>query len=355
MCWRVSRLPYIFSLVSGNLVHDVRDIHEKYGDVVRLAPDELSFAKEEAWYDMFTVRPGRQLFVKNPQFYKSPLGQPENMITIQDNAENARMRKLLAGGFSRKALRAQESIIQSYANLLISRLNDIAAPSDGDNCIIDAGSWYGFFAFDVIGDLAFGESFDCLKDSRYHPWVSMIYNFLKGMTLAAATRYYPFIEFLFVRLIPKRIKEMQQDHYQLALDKVHRRLNLEMKRDDFMTPVIQFNQDFKRVSLSEIESTFAMFIVAGSETVATTLSGITNSLIQNPNELAKLVSEIRDTFSNETDISFAALEELSFLNAVIHEGLRLHNPIPAGLPYLAPKGGGTVCGHFIPEDVRWLI
>ena len=53
LLWRATRLRYLYSLVSGNLVIDVQRLHQQYGDMVRTAPDEVSFAREDAWYNIF--------------------------------------------------------------------------------------------------------------------------------------------------------------------------------------------------------------------------------------------------------------------------------------------------------------
>lgn len=345
LVWRATRLGFVNSLVRGNLVQDVQKIHEKYGDIVRLAPNELSFAREEAWRDVFAVRPGHKPFLKNQVFWKPPPGSPQVFASTADTVKHARQRKLMDKAFTEGALNSQEPAVQSYVDLLMAKLRDSAAADP----VIDIVNWYNFYTFDVIGDLAFGEPFDCLKDNRYHPWVSMIFNFIKGMTLAMAARYFPILEFLLKLLIPKRIKAMQQSHQQMTIEKVHRRLNLEKQRNDFMTPIVETNQDFSIMSLPEVESTGGLLIVTGSETTATTLSGTTNCLIQNPQQLEKLVAEVRGAFKEEKDITFASTKDLPYLNSVINEGLRLCNPVPAGLPRVAPEGGGTVCGHFIPE------
>jgi cytochrome P450 len=175
------------------------------------------------------------------------------------------------------------------------------------------------------------------------------------MTLAAATRFYPVLENISLRLLPAKIKKMQKDHYQVALDKIHRRMNLEKEREDFMTPVLKNNPNFQNMSLEEIESTFSLLIVAGSETTATTMCGATNELVKAPGELQKLVSEVRNAFKSESEMTFEALRKLPFLNAVCQETLRICHPIPAGLPRLVPKGGGVICGHFIPEFVSVFL
>ena len=63
----MSRLPYIVSLLGGRLVDDMTRIHEKYGDIVRLAPDELSFATKEAWQEIYVHRKN---LTKSKTWYK---------------------------------------------------------------------------------------------------------------------------------------------------------------------------------------------------------------------------------------------------------------------------------------------
>ena len=158
-------------------------------------------------------------------------------------------------------------------------------------------------------------------------------------------------------MIPASIKKTQKDHYATTLDRVHRRLNLTTQRDDFMTPVLEDNRDFEKMSLAEIESSIPMLLIAGSETTGTTLCGITNELVRSPNELRKLEKEIRDAFKQESEIALRTVQDLPFLNAVIYEGLRLCNPVAGGIPRIAPEGGGTVSGVYLPagvSDIRGL-
>lgn len=343
----MTRLPYIVSLLKGNLIKDIQKIHEEYGDAVRVAPNEVSFATPDAWHDVYATRSGQQPFAKNPVMYKGPPGQVYPMSGTPNYADHARQRGVLKGVFTEKALQDQESIIQSYVDLLISTLRDKASFGSP----VDMVEWFNYTTFDIIGDLGFGEPFDCLRHSAYHPWVSMALDFFKYYALASAVRYYPLLEIVSMKMLPKKVKQNFQDHYQLSVEKVHRRLNLETQRHDFMTPVIEQNTDMQKMSLPEIESTFSLLIVAGSETTATTLSGITNYLIQNPTALQSLVSEIRDAFKEEKDITNQSVRNLPYLNAVISEGLRLCNPVPIGLARLVPAGGSTVCGQWLPGNV----
>lgn len=326
-------------------MHDVRRIHEKYGEAVRIAPNEVSFATPDAWQDVLATRSDRNPFSKNPMWYKPPPGQVWSLITTPNPVAHARMLDLLNEAFTEKALHNQEHLIQFYVNLLISRLREKAS---SDINVVD---WFSYMTFDIIGDLAFGEPFDCLKNSVYHPWVSMIFDAIKLYSLAAATRYYPLVEKALMILLPKSVENRARDHHQLCCFRTHRRLNMEKQRYDFMTPIIESNTNMDKMSVSEIESTFSMIIVAGSETTATALSGITYQLTKNPSVMQNLVSEIRDRFQEEKNITMDSVRTLPYLNAVISEGLRVCNPAPAGLPRLVPPEGDTVCGLWLPGNV----
>lgn len=315
---------------------------------MRLAPNEVSYAVPEAWHDMYDQRPDHPVFPKNPMWMKLPDGKQDPGLggTINET-DHARMRKLMDTGFTYKALKAQEGTVQSYVSLLITRLRERASLNDG---IVNVVDWFNFIAFDIVGDLGFGESFDCLQNSHYHWWVNLITKYFKAAHFATMTRYYPTVEAIAMRLLPQSLLKEQRDHYQHTVDKIHRRLNLEKERNNFVTPVIKDNKDMQIMSMPEIESTLNVIIVAGSETTATALSGITNKLVQYPKVRAKLATEIREKFSRE-DITMAATKNLPYLNAVISEGLRICTPTPGGMPRITPPGGGSVCGRWLPENV----
>jgi cytochrome P450 len=60
---------------------------------------------------------------------------------------------------------------------------------------------------------------------------------------------------------------------------------------------------------------------------------------------------VRSTFLKIEDITLDALAKLSYLNAVLQEGLRMYPPAPIALPRLVPKEGLEVEGRFVPSGV----
>ncbi|KAK4212943.1 cytochrome P450 [Rhypophila decipiens] len=349
--WAASRFPFIRSLLKGTIVHDIQELHRQHGPILRIAPNEVTFAQPEAWDDIFHPPQGQLL--KDPLWWRRAPGSPMSLISAIEPEEHARIRKALAPGFSSRALKSQEPIIQRYVNLLVNRLRETvqANPSPGPSPLaeIDIGPWFNFTTFDIFGDLGFGESFECLQNSRLHPWIALLFNSVKAAAFISATRFYPVIEYVLMKCVPPSLQKMKQDHYQQIVDKVHRRLNYEMERPDIMSHVIGAGDDVG-LSMDEINVTFMVLTTAGSETTATVLSGTMNYLIQHPDKLLTLAAEVRGTFQSDDDseMTLDALRNLAYLNAVLSEGLRLCTPIPWILPRLVPPKGSTICGVALP-------
>ena len=329
-------------------MHDFQQLHKRYGPVIRIAPDEVTFARADVYSEILQPR---EQFLKDPVWWAKQPGNPDSIINAINPETHARMRKCLAPAFTMRALRAQEPILQQYINLLIERLtqliNDSSSPGKTE---FDIAPWFNYITFDIFGDLGFGESFNCLENSRYHPWISLLFNSVKAASFVAAARFYPLVEFLLLSIIPPSLKKMQQDHYQQIVDKVERRLNYELERPDIMSHVIA-TDDKSGFSRDEINATFMVLTTAGSETTATVLGGTLNYLVSYPDKLDTVSNEIRQRFQTFEDITLDSLSSLPYLNAVISEGLRLCPPIPWVLPRKVPASGATVCDTWLPGGV----
>jgi cytochrome P450 len=319
-------LPYIRHIQAGTLAREIRVLHCKYGDVVRVAPDELSFATPEALQDIYTKTASHPAFPKGPFWNGTIKGQPFMVLNALDPSDHARMRKDVASAFTEKAVRAQEDLIEQYATKLVSCLEQVVSKSE-EGAVLDITRWINFAAFDCIGDLAFGESFNCLESNEFHPWAIEILATFKAVACAASLRYYPYLDWLLRLAIPKRVWETQKYHFQLAVDKVQRRLGCEKERQrPDVIGMLKLDEDGREgLTIRELHAHAPLIIIAGSQTIVTVLSGIVNFLIKTPEKLAILTKEVRN-IRNQSEITQAALKDLEYLNAVIKEGLRICMP-----------------------------
>lgn len=152
---RLSRLGYSYRFIMGMLPFDMLELHEKYGDVVRIAPNELAFSHPQAWKDIMGHHPGaRAEMEKYDHFYQPVSFGPVDIVSAH-REEHSRLRRLMSHGFSDRSMQAQQPIINQYIDLFIQRMHEHCFGSEKP---VDLAAWYNFTTFDIIGDLAFGES-----------------------------------------------------------------------------------------------------------------------------------------------------------------------------------------------------
>lgn len=227
-----SRAPYCWKLLRGTLPFDMLDLHNQYGDVVRIAPDELAYSSSAAWKEIMGHRTGEEELGKSKIFYRPVDASPVNIVNA-DREVHSVLRRQLAHGFSEKSMREQEPVIKGYIDLLIQRLHE--------NCetAVDLAAWYNFTTFDIIGDLAFGEPFDCLKNSAYHPYVRMIFQSARAGTIFQTVGHYPMIHKIFWSLIPQTAMVRFVRATKLSMEKLKRRMEPGNERSDLIEGLLR--------------------------------------------------------------------------------------------------------------------
>jgi cytochrome P450 len=97
----------------------VADLHKRYGAVVRIGPNELSYIREDAWKDIYGTRSGEGQLMKDPTTAANEPGSTTGLFLAPTAEDHSRMRRNLNPGFSERALREQEPVIMTYIDLLI--------------------------------------------------------------------------------------------------------------------------------------------------------------------------------------------------------------------------------------------
>ena len=349
--WAFSKIPRIMTMIGGEDHLIFADLHQKYGPVVRTGPRELSYASgASAWKDIYGFKKhGRPHPFKDPQFYGKPLNGIDSAITA-DDANHSRQRKILSHSFSDKALKDQEPLLKKWAQLMRKKLAERASGNDE----IDLLKFYNCTTFDVMGDLTFSEGLNMLEGSEYSPWVKTIFASIKISTYFRGLRYYnKFTQYVLEEWVfkSKQARQKAHEHDKYTRDRVDRRLKREPEHADLWSKILEKGEEDGGLSLGEHQSNASLFMIAGTETTATALSGTTYHLLKNPDQLQKLTEEVRTAFSDFDDITLEDLARLKYLQAVLQEGLRMYPPVPIALPRKTPKEGTMVCGEFVPGDV----
>ncbi|KAL7794294.1 cytochrome P450 [Trichoderma ceciliae] len=340
----ISRIPYTRAIFSGKAHIKILDFHLKYGPVVRVAPNILSFSHQDAVNDIRGHRKAGQ-----PEHRKDPVRHGPNRMNIigADRENHTRFRRSLANGFSHQAMLEQEPIITGYVDQLMACLKRDSANGTQQ---IDTVRWFNYTTFDIIGDLSFGEPFGCLQSSKYDPWVQLIFSSVKNLVYLSAIKKLPLFQGLVSKLVmPKGLATKHEENHQLSAMKVRKRLETGSDRPDFITSMTA-KRNGASLTFEELTSNASVLIIAGSETTATVLSAASYFLGRYPEVQAKLAQEVRSTFRSADDITINSVQHLSYMLAVLDEVMRIFPAVVSGLPRVTSEGGAMIAGEYVPED-----
>lgn len=125
-----------------------------------------------------------------------------------------------------------------------------------------------------------------------------------------------------------------------------------MEKDPENPPPTLFTKLFKGeeaelLTMKEIRDEAMIYILAGSDTTALTLTYLIWAVCRDEGIRQTLVNELAGLRGNNS-FDDAELRRLPYLNQVIDEALRLYASAPAGLPRVVPAGGATLAGYSFP-------
>ncbi|KAI9149656.1 Trichothecene C-4 hydroxylase [Paramyrothecium foliicola] len=334
------------SRVRGVLDSYMCELHRIYGEAVRYGPDEVSIITEQAWRDIYDHKPN--------QLERNILSSTRRPDIFDANeVDHDRYRKAMSHAFSPRGLQEQEPIVKGYLDMLIDRLKHVAEKGEKTDMV----QWYNFTLFDIIGDLAFGQSFGGLRDQVLHFSISFTFEAFKLLTYLEAGARYPLLLKLLELFTPKSIIEARDRKEEHAEATVKQRLeNGSMHgRGDFMDAMLRNRGKPQGLNDKELVANASTLITAGSETTATILCGVTYWLLRSPDIYEKVVQEVRSAYNSESEIQMSTtITKLPFTVACIQEAFRLYPPVPSCLQRVTPETGITrISGYDIPPNLTF--
>ncbi|KAJ5941998.1 Averantin hydroxylase [Penicillium verrucosum] len=340
-----TRLWWTWHQLRGKFPLTVHELHLKYGTIVRIAPAELSFTDADAWKEIYGFRSGLPENRKDP-CENTDADKRHPTIINAGRKDHGDLRKLLSNAFSDKVLKGQEPVLLHYIDLLISRLHEVVEKDEP----VDIVKWFNYVTFDIIGHLAFYEPFDCLKNTEYHPWMSMIFNAIMYVHYIRTLQRFIDIRPIILAIMPKRIVERRKWHIGLVEEKVKRRKQQHPDYIDFMSHLLQAEEKGK-LTTPDLVANANLMVIAGSETTATILSGTVYYLCTHPAVMQKLLDELRTSFATSEEIDIMRISKLKYINAVIDESFRLYPPAAGSHPRITPPEGANILGQWLPGNV----
>ncbi|XP_014273208.2 uncharacterized protein [Halyomorpha halys] len=191
------------------------------------------------------------------------------------------------------------------------------------------------FTMDVIGSCAFGLNINAINDpnSQLKKLGQMV--FAPSRTLRIRGLLRSFVGYL-LKLI--HWKNKPNSFGQMIMNIMKYRDTNNFRRNDFIQLMMEVRKEeekqLKDGTISEIimddntiSSNAIVFLLAGYETTATTLSYVLYELSQNPEIQEKVKNEVENVLKKyEGDITWEGLAEMKYIDLVISETLRKHSP-----------------------------
>lgn len=339
---RVSRSWSRIGNLRGQKSQRIHGAHEKYGPVVRVGPNEISFADPKAVRDIYVS----DAFVKEETFYRAKRIFHENhLLSFRDPDAHKQRKKLLQRGFSQAAMLEFEPHIAAKIRVLLDQWAARSAKP------LDVYPWAHWLGFDTVYHLMFDEDPGSVGAGEPH-WI------MKHMRSWRPTFIYkefaPQLE-QWGPYVPGYVGGYFRDVQtwkKFAVKVIER-----CRSSGTRTPFLQNALSGKDAALdraltdSELaeESMGGMF--GGSGTTANTFVFLLWGALRKQSVSSQLHAELRTAFPARRAVPSATeCAKLPYLQAVINETLRCYPTIIATLPRSSIRDT-VVAGVPIPKGV----
>ncbi|KAL2264565.1 hypothetical protein VTJ83DRAFT_7075 [Remersonia thermophila] len=313
-----------------HLYEEVRQLHARYGDYVRIGPSELSIADPQA---VKAIYGSHSPVTKGPWYNLLEPRVP--LFMARDKQEHARRRKVWDQGFTTKAIQGYDPrITKAIYSLLAAVERHKGQP-------FDLARWFAYLAFDIMEDLAFNKSADMLGRGED----GYVFKTIRAdMYNIAFFSHLPWL-LPFLKRTPILNKNYRKflDWIQILIDE---RAQKEPAQPDIFSPILAaFRQSAQtpRDRLN-LHGDAQLIVIAGSDSVAAALTHVFFELAWDPALVARLQAELDALPSLEHQHLLAA----PLLDAVIYETMRLHPPVPSGTQRVTPPEGLRIGERWVP-------
>lgn len=351
-----SRLWHLRITLDGNQNEQLTEAHEKYGHFVRLANNEVSVSHPDA------IRRVLLAPLKKGDMYKMstfPDWRYQNPMSVVDPKRKVELSKQFASGYTlTNALKSEEAMDGLVAGLLgwMDKFAVSQEPMELDRFVT-------FLTFDLLGEVLFSKPFGYITAGQ--DIGGSISTNLKLIGIHAIVSHFRALQL--AALNPLTSKLLPWGHlFNTAFTALEERKVSPDARFDVVAHWLRTSAEHPgRLTGRDILANATANVGAGSDTVSCAAQSFLYHMARRPDLWARARDEIRASQGGSSCggpgvVAYGGAARLPFFQACLKEALRVHNPVPMGLPRVAPEGGLRIGGTTLPEGTTvsvspWVI
>ncbi|KAM5536736.1 hypothetical protein V8D89_009575 [Ganoderma adspersum] len=332
---------------SGRQQHYLKALHDRYGDVLRIGPNTVVIRKPSTANTLI----GGAGLPKGPQQLGRFLSDRNlAMIALQDTELHIQRRRAWNRGLSPAALKGYEDQIAKRASQLVNKIEEHKG-----EVLLD--HWFGYFTYDFMSDMAFGgstggEMLSGKADTSF--WTGLE----RSARNATFFGHVPWFGVMLGRV--PFLMSGSKDFLGKCKDSAARRLQRgSVTRDLFHYLNYEDVQDSKhpRPPFQQLVSDGILAMVAGSDTVASTLTSLFACLFEHPEMYERLQEEVDKYYPPGEALHTKHHRDMHYLTGVVNETLRIFPAVPNCTQRQVPRTGDgiTVDGVYLPPGTAFWM
>lgn len=309
----------------GQYTFHIRDLHEKYGPIIRINPHELHISTPEFYETLYSSNKKTDKWY----WFTKMFGLDDSIFGTVDHDKHRARRAPLNPFFSVQSVRRLQPMIQERVHVCLERMRGLRTTGQLMNVVVVTSA----FSNDVIMMYSFGRmyhrleapDFDVFNHDSNHEAGKMGFLMKHAIWILRIIQALP--EFLLRRLsldfesLVLLKNGMRRQVIQISKEKS---THEDLSYPTIFHALLNSNLPDQEKSVERLTDEAQVMIGAGQETVAWILTVIVCHLLSNPSVLRKLKEELAVAMPDpKMVIPEATLANLPYLTGVIKEGLRL--------------------------------
>ncbi|KAK3934316.1 cytochrome p450 [Diplogelasinospora grovesii] len=345
--------------LNGQYIFQIEQMHKKYGPIVRVNPEELSIHDPDFYNEIYVTESKRR--TNNYDIFCKGIDFDGSHLLTTDHDLHRRRRKPLEPFFSRKGITSLQPMLAEVALHLESRFRDL----EGKNKVIRLDHAFSAFSGDIIGRICLdsGDNGDrFLNDPAFAPdWYDIIHTIVRSIPLFTG---FPWIVQI-VAHIPERVLlwayprgQMFNVFKQRAKDKIRQSMAALTSKTDqnafsLFHHIAQSDMPESERSEERLAKEAQTLLGGGTASTARTIGFASYYILSRPEIRSRLEAELKEPMADwpQRVPTWAELERLPFLQAIIKESLRLSYGVMHRLPRVSPDVPIQYKQYTIPPGV----